>query len=170
MANMRTSLLFVLALGCSGDGDKATDTDTAGTHTLPTSVGVSEVVATPAPNMGTVIEVSWTSSEAVAGFVRFAVDGEPVRETAVDEPGTAHVHTLVGVPPGADVEVELVHVLAEEVVSHTETVTAGTLPGAPTLSLEGSSDRYLALALIDVDSTIVIIDPKGRVAWSYVDR
>lgn len=165
---LRLALLAMVGFGgCSGSDDAV---DPTNTETTPVSIEVSAVTAAPAPAMGTVIDVAWTSSEAAAGFVRFTPQGEAARTTALDGGGTDHAHTLVGVPPGAAVDLELVHVIGgEEIVAHSKTVTAGVLPNAPTLTLQGTSDRFLALTFVDETSTIVVVDPQGRVVWAYED-
>jgi len=176
MWSSRAALILALALvGCSGDSEKDTPptdtTDSGDTGPTVAAVVVSEVVLQPLATMGTVVEATWTTDVAVTARVRFTV-GDLVRETASSDAATAHQHLLVGVPPGAEVQVELVHDVADGEDVHTDSVTAGSLPGAPAMTATGTNDRFLVLPLINEtanESSLAVIDPEGRVVWKHDD-
>jgi hypothetical protein len=161
---MRTSLYIALMLSWACSGDDPGDPGTPTAPVAPEDVTVAQVTAP------TVLKVSWTTAEPAEGQVRFTVDGVE-RMSARRPAADAHEQLLVGLPPNADVRIEVLagpegaEVAAEPVDARTGDLVA------PTFTVEGESDRYLVLPLIDEDvSTIAVIDPKGRVVWSHDDR
>ncbi|MFT5459695.1 MAG: hypothetical protein ACI9K2_006210 [Myxococcota bacterium] len=186
----RAALLVALLVACGGDkgdadsgtpagttptGTTAPGTTPAGTPAgTPTGTSGAEtvlpegVVAAVAPAMGTVITVSWTTPVETSGYVEFGVDGALDRATMETAAGLSHEVHLVGLPPETEVSYRVV---VDSNPVDTETVTTGTLPGAPVLTVEGTgNDRFLALPLVRDDvSTATIVDPQGRVVWQYTD-
>lgn len=187
---MRSSLLFVMALAaCGGSKDDDTPagttptdtptdtvdsdtpttdtTDTVDTDTTTPAPEVSDVAVTIAPQMGTVVTIAWAQSFDSDGYVEFGEDGDLTRSTRVlPSSGGVGEALLVGLPPDTEISYRVV---AGGEAQPTETFTTGSLPNAPTMTVEGEQDRFFALPLIDGSSTATVIDPKGRVVWMHED-
>jgi len=141
--------------------ETATDT---GTAAVPV---VSDVAVAIAPQMGTVATVSWSQDIDSEGYVEFGDGGELTRTTRVlPSSGGQAAAQLVALPPDTEISYRVV---VDGVAQPTETFTTGSLPGAPTMTVEGEQDRYFALPLIEETSTATVIDPQGRVVWMHED-
>jgi len=149
--------LFALIGGC---GDKGT------------AVSVLDTTATVSDDIATVITVDWTSDIDATGYVRYRTD-EGAWQTPVDAGGTTHQAVLLGLPPGTDVELQVVaqqdgvDVVTGDLVS----VTTGSLPAdLPGMTVEGDgATQYMLAPLIGAVTGPVIIDPQGRVVWYHED-
>ncbi|MEZ4235323.1 MAG: aryl-sulfate sulfotransferase [Myxococcota bacterium] len=160
----RTSLLALagLAVACTdGDGEPTSST----THATSPA---RDVTATVAPDMPTVVTVTWRTDGDQPGHVAFGVDGAFDRDTPEDAGGTEHSAVLVGLPPEATVSFRVV---SGDVDNEPQDVVTGALdPDLPELTVEGTHDRWTAVPLLrDGEARIVLLDPQGRVTWSYRD-
>jgi len=151
--------VLALLVGCrGGDADSA----------VPVVV-VEDLEAVVAERMGTVVTVTWRTDVEVVGAVEFGLGGVPDRRTSAEaEPGLEHSAVLVGLPADSEVTYRPVH---DGHPGASATVTTGALAPAADLSVEGTGhDRFLALPLIEGDTTtLVLVDPEGRVVWQYED-
>lgn len=159
MASTRIEPLFaVWLLACNGAEPE------------PSPTVVSDVVAEVAPAIPTVLTVTWETDVAEIGHVAFGVDGALDRSTVDElEASTSHTATLVGLPPSAEISLQVVSAGAS---SDVITATTGTLPvSLGELTVEGDGlGRYLAVPLLKgTSSDIVLVDPAGKVVWRYVD-
>lgn len=127
--------------------------------------------------MGTVATVTWTTDEPTIGFVRFG-EGDLTRETIPDsEPTTTHTARLVGLPPDARVRARVVNVSdGRESESRPQRFSTGSLDGyAPELEVDGEpADDFLVVPALARNNTStlahpMVIDPEGRVVWSFTD-
>ncbi|MEO0600939.1 MAG: aryl-sulfate sulfotransferase [Myxococcota bacterium] len=151
---------FVLAVGC-GAGD----------------IEPQQVRASVSETMGTVVEVTWTTTDPTTGFVRFGEGGALTRATTPStEPTTEHSVLLVGLPP--DERVDYAIVTGEgrrEVEDRTRSVRTDPLDGfAPEVAVTGDPvEHFLVVPALETDRSgrahPVIIDPQGRIVWSVTD-
>lgn len=152
MGSMRTEALAVALLVACSSADEP-------------EAGPLDVQVAVAEHMPTVIEVSWRTEAPTRGHVAFGT-GALDRHTLEGPEGTEHSAVLVGLPPDTDVSVQVV---ADGVSGAEEIVRTGALAGAPSMTVEGASDRFAALPIVGEVSSAAVLDPQGRVVWWHSD-
>jgi len=132
-----------------------------------------DVESTVSPTMGTVVDVSWRTEGVTTGFVRFGeAGGELTRETAPTAEGREHRVRLVGLPPETEIDFQIVS--GEREISRVRSATTGVLEGfAPELAVTGPpSDHFIVVPALVRRGDLahpVVIDPQGRIVWTYTD-
>lgn len=125
-------------------------------------------------DVGTVVVVTWQTSEPALSRVAFGVGGATDRSTPAEaEPSTDHRAVLVGLPPDSDVTWRI---QSGDAATDPATITTGALPdGVPATTATGSgNDRFLLLPSTgDVQAGdanwILLLDPDGAVTWAHED-
>ncbi len=158
----RAATVFACVVLGACSGDSGTDGTVPAADVTPV-----DVIGELAPDMQTVVTVTWRTADPTVGFVEFG-EGEAFdRSTAPDAaPATEHQATLVALAPDTEISWRIV---SEGEVGTTETTTTGSLQGPPMLTVEGSSDRFMALPVIGDLSSAAVIDGQGRVVWWHTD-
>jgi len=149
----RPALLVLVFAACSG--------------TAPMEDPIRMLSAEVGDPIGTVVTVSWETTEASTGYVEFGTDGAFDRSTRVESSaGTDHAARLVGLPQDTEISYRVV---VGDQVGQPQTITTGTLPGGPELVVEGSGqDLFLTLPFLFPDNTqIGMVDPEGRLVWIH---
>jgi hypothetical protein len=133
---------------------------------------VSEVVATVSERVPTVVTVTWRTEQPTVGWVEFGPEGEEVRQTPREpEPRTEHEVVLVGLPPETSVQFT---VRGDDADGEPQGVTTGALADElPVLSVTGEPDElwrsFPVLSASTDDVLLVLLDPQGRIVWSWKD-
>lgn len=152
-------LLLAWVAACSDGGTTDGDVDA-----MP-----REVVVELSPGMPTVVHVRWSTVAEVGGQVEFGVDGTIDRATPPGPIGTTHSATLVGLPEETEVAVRIV---SDGEAQDPLSITTGVLAGDPPEVLVTGHDQdsfLLVPVATTIENRIVLLDPAGRVTWSYVD-
>ncbi len=132
---------------------------------------ISDVLAEPSPEMGTVLKVTWTTATPVVSQVAF---GESETLTPLEtEPSTSHEALVLGYGPETDVElwVRAYTDTGSIVESPRLTVRTGSLPlGTPALELTGApTQNFLTLTLLGAATGPAIVNGAGEIIWFYQD-
>jgi hypothetical protein len=134
---------------------------------------VSEVSSSVSELVPTVVTVTWRTEQPVVGWVEFGPEGEEPRQTPRElEPRTEHEAVLVGLPP--ETAVSLTVRSEDGADSEPQAVTTGPLSGdLPVLSVTGEPDAlwrsFPVLSASTDDVLLVVLDPMGRIVWSWTD-
>lgn len=138
----------------------------------PNEPSIEDLDVSVSERVSTVVVATFRSAVPGVGSVRYTVDGV-ARSTPGGPFGTEHRSTVLGLPIGAEVEVEPVVVLAdgEELVG--DAVSVG-LPGPdpempPIVVTEGAPfDGLLLITAQLLEGTwVLVIDGEGRVVWAH---
>lgn len=135
-------------------------------------VEVRDVVVTVDPVYATVLHVSWSTSAPTTGLVRFG-EGALDRTTAVSALATDHTASLLGLPPGTAIELQVAGATEEGVEVQSEVTSAATNlwgPELPNLTVTGAVESwtggFLALSTVGTASWALILDDQARVVWA----
>lgn len=135
-------------------------------------VEVRDVVVTVDPVYATVVHVSWTTSEPTTGLVRF---GEAAldRATAETALATEHSASLLGLPPGTEIGLQVAGVTEDGASVEGEVLSTGTNlwgVGLPNLTVTGTVESwvggFLALSTVGTASWALVLDDQARVVWA----
>ena len=184
-----TSLPLLLALtlfGCVEEnspdvggpgGDDVVDEGAGGDDDDPVEVEVDcvedasafEDIVVEDTRIPTVFRVSWSSPEAVAAAVNYAVDADETRSTPLSDVVTDHVELVRGLPASTDVSFRLHD--EEGRCSELMTHRTGTLsPSLPLLERTGSelaAPGFVSVPIITPDQYfLAVLDSRGRYVWA----
>ena len=124
-----------------------------------------EGVSVELADVGTVVRVSWSTSEETAGHVAFGETPDLGHMSDESGPSSQHEVLLFGMP--ADTEVYL-QIVTNSQTSALQTITTGPLPtGMPSLAIEGEASgwAYQILPIQGAVYAIGVIDSLGRYVW-----
>jgi len=133
----------------------------------------SHIVATLDTDMPTVVQVTWTSSEAGAGYAEFGVDAPDYAYTTSVEADatTSHSLTLYGLPPETTCHFRVV---SGNATSEDQEVTTGSLPsGVPSFEplipfTDPAVGPFLITSTVELSedhSAVVVLDGNGSPVW-----
>jgi len=138
-------------------------------------VQISDVQATPSPDIVTVVTVSWTTDTASTGYVAYGPDGDLSLSTGLSASGTEHSVALVGLSPDTAYSYQVVVPGEEESLSKTEELTTELLPNwLPAMASDGAaqSGYYMAVPLLSSggDPVPAILSASGEFLWYYQEE
>lgn len=149
-------MILVFLTACSGESVKD---DTGASATI------ADLSAVVSPVIGTVVTVSWTTSTPTVGYVTF---GDGLSTPMETTPATEHSAVLLGLAPQTDAAWQVV--LDDGTTSDVQSVLTGTLSNAlPSLTVEGTHDRYTISPMLGGVTGPSIISPQGEFVWFYED-
>lgn len=135
-------------------------------------VEISDVSLTLSEAIPTVATVTWTTTEAVSGAVRYETADRSF-ETSWTPSGTSHQVVLLGVPPETDVQYQVVvDADGTEITTDPAGYTSGILAsGMPATLVSGEGhDQWMMTTLIGGTTGPVLVSPEGDVTWAWQDE
>lgn len=171
-------ILPVLLLGCSHKGgDEVTDdsvqNDSEADSADPGAPPAEDIQVVLSEYVGTVVIVTWTTSEPTTGLVRFGESTSYTLSTPEEtELATEHRALLLGLPTDTEAHLQVVtHTEggAEDVSADYSIVTGPQPPELPSTTVTGAVESWLGsyqvLPLQGTGYAIAIIDDQGRYVW-----
>jgi hypothetical protein len=132
---------------------------------------IFDVVVAVDPTLATVLHVSWSTQGLATGSV-VVVGGTVERTITGAAPTAEHAVTVLGLPPDADVDLQIVSVAVDGGEEATVRIGAHTDPWGPqvpVLALSGQVTSWVGsfLALNTVTGhTALVLDSDGSVVWA----
>jgi hypothetical protein len=154
-----SSLLALALVACSGPEDP--------------DGGVTELEASLAADLNTVVQLSWSSDLPGDSWVEYAAEGQPALITPVVRDSTDHHHAeLLGLPPFSAVHFQVFTDEGDAVVTAEGDIQTAGLPAElPDFDAmfhkpeAVSPEPWIAATIIGDNCWVVILDRDGTVLW-----
>ncbi len=136
-------------------------------------VGVSDLEASLAPEVSTVVELSWTTELSGDSWVEYGAEGGPVHSTPLFPNQDAHHSaTLYGMPPLTLVHYEVFTQAEGGLLTASGDIETGGAPsGLPEFKVliydvaSMSSEPHVLATVAGAETYLVVLDRLGRVLW-----
>ena len=152
-------MLLLLLVACKGGKD---DDSNGGSDLV-------ENVTAELTDVGTVVRVTFDTTEVLTATVKFGPEGL-LYETPATEKGTHHEVLLVGLPALTEAHYQIV-VGGEEDTERT--IETGTVdPIFQQLTVEGEGhDRFAGVTMLGGElAGVALLDPEGRYVWNHISQ
>jgi len=136
-------------------------------------VALRDVEATLAPELNTVVQLSWTSDQPGRSWAEYRVDGGALAQaSSVSAYGQEHRVDLMGLRSFAEVDFEVFTEGSDFISSEQGAIVTGGIPsGIPEVEVSQlqpelvSPDRFLLVAMVGLEDWVLVLDRAGEVVW-----